>query len=213
MRRIPLVVLLAGLVSLAAAPQAAPPAGTESIRVMPLPRDGQVYVSFELAGGVTEEFRETIRSGLQTSFAYDFELRRGVPLWVDRTIAIATVVATVQFDNLTRRHQLSRLIDGRVEDALVTENQAEVDRWLTKFDRVPLFRTTELEPNAEYLRPRARPGAAAQHVVAAAVGPHGRVGARAIHLPSLTRRSRLRPSARPAGRLTACRCPRDSPWP
>ena len=54
----------------------------------------------------------------------------------------------------------SRLIDGRVEDALVTENQAEVDHWLTKFDRVPLFRTTELEPNAEYyvrVRARARP--------------------------------------------------------
>jgi hypothetical protein len=160
MRRLSLLVLLAGFVSLAAGPQAPPTAGTESIRVMPLPRDGQVYVSFELAGGVTDEFRETIRSGLQTSFAYDFELRRGVPLWVDRTIAIATVVATVQFDNLTRRHQLSRLIDGRVEDALVTENQAEVDRWLTKFDRVPLFRTTELEPNAEYyvrVRARARP--------------------------------------------------------
>ena len=42
MRRIPLLLLLAGLVSLAAAPQAAQPAGTESIRVMPLPRDGQV---------------------------------------------------------------------------------------------------------------------------------------------------------------------------
>ena len=42
----------------------------------------------------------------------------------------------------------------------MTENQAEVDRWLTKFDRVPLFRTTELEPNAEYyvrVRARARP--------------------------------------------------------
>ena len=92
MRRMPLLVLLAAWSSLAAAPQA-PPAGSESIRVMPLPRDGQVYVSFELAGGVTDELRETIRSGLQTSFAYDFELRRGVPLWVDRTIAIATVVA------------------------------------------------------------------------------------------------------------------------
>ncbi len=159
MRRIPLLVLLAAW-SLAAVPQQAPPPGSESIRVMPLPRDGQVYLSFELAGGVTDELRATIRSGLQTSFAYDFELRRGVPLWVDRTIAVATVVATVQYDNLTRRHQLSRSIDGRVESALVTEDPAEVERWLTKFDRVPLFRTTELEPNAEYyvrVRARARP--------------------------------------------------------
>ena len=72
MRCMPLLVLLAGWLSLAAAPQSAP-SGSESIRVMPLPRDGQVYVSFELAGGVTDEFRETIRSGLPTSFAYDFE--------------------------------------------------------------------------------------------------------------------------------------------
>ena len=204
--------LLAGWLSLAAAPQSQP-AGSESIRVMPLPRDGQVYVSFELAGGVTDEFRETIRSGLPTSFAYDFELRRGVPLWVDRTIAIATVVATVQFDNLTRRHQLSRLVDGRVEAALVTEDPAEVDRWLTKFDRVPLFRTTELEPNAEYLRARARPRAPTQHVVAAAMGPHRGMGARAVHVPPLTHRVRLRQRARLAGRPATARRTRDSPWP
>jgi len=155
-----LLVLLSAWVSLAAAPPQTPSTGTESIRVMPLPRDGQVYVSFELSGGVTDEIRETIRSGLQTSFAYDFELRRGVPLWVDRTIAMATVVATVQYDNLTRRHQLTRIVDGRVEAALVTEDAAEVERWLTKFDRVPLFRTSDLEANAEYyvrVRARARP--------------------------------------------------------
>ena len=38
MRRMPLLVLLAGWLSLAAAPQSAP-SGSESIRVMPLPRD------------------------------------------------------------------------------------------------------------------------------------------------------------------------------
>jgi hypothetical protein len=158
MHRFPLLAIAAWL-SIAAAPQA-PSGGAEPIRVMPLPRDGQVYVSFELAGGVTDEIRETIRSGLPTSFAYDFELRRDTALWVDRTIAVATVVATVQYDNLTRRHQLSRVIDGRVEAALVTEDPAEVVRWLTKFDRVPLFRTADLEPNAEYyvrVRARARP--------------------------------------------------------
>jgi hypothetical protein len=158
MHRFPLLAIAAWL-SIAAAPQV-PSGGAEPIRVMPLPRDGQVYVSFELAGGVTDEIRETIRSGLPTSFAYDFELRRDTALWVDRTIAMATVVATVQYDNLTRRHQLSRVIDGRVEAALVTENPAEVVPWLTKFDRVPLFRTADLEPNAEYyvrVRARARP--------------------------------------------------------
>jgi hypothetical protein len=139
---------------------AAPPLVPGPIRVTPLTRDGQLLVSFELPGAVTDEIRETIQSGLPTSFAYDFELRRGVPLWIDRTLAVATVLATVQYDNLTGRHQLSRSIDGRVEAALVTEDAATVERWLTRFDRVPIFSTADLETNAEYyvrVRAHARP--------------------------------------------------------
>jgi hypothetical protein len=132
----------------------------DGVRVTPLVRDGQLLVSFELPGGVTDEVRQTIRSGLQTSFVYDFELRRGVPLWLDRVLAVATVSATVQYDNLTGRHQLSRSIDGRVEEARTTESEAEVERWLTRFERLPLFATEGLEPNSEYyvrVRARARP--------------------------------------------------------
>jgi hypothetical protein len=140
-----------------AAPAADPP---ETVRVTPLPRDGDVFVSFALDGGVTDEVRETIASGLQTAIVYDFELRRDVPGWVDRTIATATVTASVQYDNLTRRHQLSRSVDGRVEAARVTEDIGDVVRWLTTFERLPLFSTADLEPNSEYyvrVRARARP--------------------------------------------------------
>lgn len=154
-RRLFALIVLASL-SVAAAPPLTP----GPIRVTPLARDGQLLVSFELPGAVTGEIRETIRSGLPTSFAYDFELRRGVPLWIDRTLAVATVLATVQYDNLTGRHQLSRSIDGRVEAALVTEDAATVEQWLTRFDRVPIFSTADLETNAEYyvrVRARARP--------------------------------------------------------
>jgi hypothetical protein len=145
------------LIAAPAARAADPP---DVVRVTPLPRDGEVYVSFALDGGVTDEVRETIASGLQTAFVYDFELRRDVPGWVDRTIATATVTASVQYDNLTRRHQLSRSVDGRVEAARVTEDINDVIRWLTAFERLPLFSTTELEPNSEYyvrVRARARP--------------------------------------------------------
>lgn len=154
MRRasIVLVVLLLAPAGVAAIP--------ELIRVQPLARDGQVFVSFELSGGFPEDVRQTIRSGLPTSFAYELELRRGVPLWFDRTIAHSTVVASVQYDNLTRRHQLSRSVDGRVEAALVTEDEREVERWLTAVDRLPIFSTAGLEPNGEYyvrVRAQTRP--------------------------------------------------------
>ncbi len=151
--------VLAALLALLAVPlRGAEP--DDAVHITPLVRDGRLLVSFELPGGVTDEVRETIRSGLQTSFVYDFELRRGVPLWLDRVLAVATVNATVQYDNLTGRHQLSRSIDGRVEDARTTESEAEVERWLTRFERLPLFGTDGLEPNSEYyvrVRARARP--------------------------------------------------------
>ena len=59
-------------------------AAGDAVRVTPLARDGQVYVSFSLDGGLTPDMRETIRSGLQTTYAYDIELRRGVTIWFDR---------------------------------------------------------------------------------------------------------------------------------
>src|SRR5882672_5351906 len=86
----------------------------ESLRIVPIVRDNKVLVSFELADAYTEPVRDAIASGLRTTFTYDLELRTIVPSWLDRTIVTATVAASDQFDNLTRRHTLSRTVDGRV---------------------------------------------------------------------------------------------------
>ncbi len=129
----------------------------EIIRVAPLARDGQVLVSFELTDAYTEEVREAIGSGLTTTFSYDVGLRREAPVWFDRSVDSKTVTASVRFDNLTRRYQLSRSHDGRVEDARVTEDEADVKVWMTLFERLPLFSSEALEPNSEYyLRVRVR---------------------------------------------------------
>jgi hypothetical protein len=69
-------------------------------------------------------------------------------------------VASVQHDTLTGRYQLTRTIDGRNEDTLVTDDQNAVKKFLTTFARLPLFSTVELEANVEYtvrLRVRTRP--------------------------------------------------------
>ena len=136
----------------------APGRAQSAIRVTPLPRDGVLLVTFELSGGVPDEMLAAIHSGLAITFSYDVDLRRGVPFWIDRTIATAHVAASVRYDNLTRRHQLSRMLDGRTEpDATVTENEDLVTRWLTSFERLPLFSTDLLEANSEYyVRIRAR---------------------------------------------------------
>lgn len=122
----------------------------QALRVVPIVRGDQVLVSFDLAEGFTDEVRAAIRSGLKTTFTYTVELRLAVPGWVDRNIGTATVTSSVQYDNLTRRHSLARLLDGRSEDSRISEDEAFVRTWMTKLDRLPLFRTTLLERNREY---------------------------------------------------------------
>ena len=142
------VILLAGGVGLRA--------DADDVTVLPIARDGQVLVTLDLTDGFTADVRDAIQSGLPTTFSFEVELRRGTAIWFDRTVAAVTITATVRFDNLTRRYQMSRTFDGHVEDARPTEDQEAVSRWMTHFDRIPVAPTSTLEANGEYyLRVRA----------------------------------------------------------
>lgn len=135
----------------------------ESLRIVPIVRDDKVLVSFELADAYSEDVRAAIASGLRTTFTYNVDLRMAVPAWLDRTITTVVVSASDQFDNLTRRHRLSRTIDGRVAEASVTEDEAVARRWLTTLDRVTLYQASRLDPTRDYylrISARARPMAA-----------------------------------------------------
>ena len=132
----------------------------ENVRIVPIVSDNQVLVSVDLADAYTDAVREAVSSGLRTTFTYDVELRMIVPAWVDRTIATSVVSTSDRYDNLTRRHSLSRLVDGRIDEALVTEDEAVAQKWLTSLNRLPLCRTSKLETNRDYyirIRARARP--------------------------------------------------------
>jgi hypothetical protein len=132
----------------------------EILRIVPIVSEDQVVVSVELADAYTEEVREALASGLRTTFTYDVELRMAVPVWMDRTVAAAVVAISAQYDNLTRRHSLSRTVDGRLEESLVTDDETVVERWLTALSRMPLCDTSRLDSNRDYyvrIRARARP--------------------------------------------------------
>jgi Domain of unknown function (DUF4390) len=134
--------------------------GAESLHIVPIVHEDEVLVSIELNDAYTDAVRETISSGLRTTFTYEVDLRMLVPAWVDRTIVSSVVSNSDQFDNLTRRHSLSRTIDGRVESALVTEDESVAKRWLTTLTRLPLCRTSKLEAGRDYyvrIRARTRP--------------------------------------------------------
>jgi hypothetical protein len=135
-------------------------AWADTLRVVPLVRDGHVLVTCHLDDAFTPDVRDVIQSGLKTTFTYTVELRVKVPVWVDRVVGTSTVTTTVQYDNLTRRHSISRYLDGRIDVAKVTEDETIVRDLLTAFDKLPLFKTSRLEPNREYylvVRAAARP--------------------------------------------------------
>ena len=139
---------------------AAPAFADDNLRVRPLVRDGQVLVSFSLDGGLTDEMKAVVQSGLRTTFTYTVELKLKVPAWVDRTIATAVVSTSVEYDNLTRRHTISQTLDGRIEETRIVEDPNQVAQLVTAFDRLPLFKTNVLEANREYyvlVRAEARP--------------------------------------------------------
>lgn len=149
---------LLSLLVVSAAPAAAQT--QETLRVRTLVRDGQVLVSFTLDGGLTDEMKAVVQSGLRTVFTYTVELKLKVPAWVDRKVASVVVSTSVDYDNLTRRHTISKALDGRVQESFVVEDPAQVAQMVTHFDRLPLFDTKAIEANREYyvlVRADARP--------------------------------------------------------
>ena len=127
---------------------AAPARSQETLRITPVITNNHVVVSFELNDAYTDAVREAIASGLRTTFTYQLELR--TPAWIDRTVGTTVVSTTDRYDNLTRRHTLTRTVDGRIEDVLVTEDDAVVKAWLTKWTRVPVAETARLDPARDY---------------------------------------------------------------
>jgi hypothetical protein len=122
----------------------------ESLRIVPLVVGETVVVSAELKEAYSTDLREAIASGLRTSFTYTIDLRVNPPMWVDRTVATAIVTVADEYDNLTRRHHLSRFVDGRLVDTLVTEDDEEVRRWLTTLNRVTVCATSKLDSRRDY---------------------------------------------------------------
>lgn len=126
------------------------PASEDDIRVTPLVREGEVFVSFTAPAAMTTELREAIRTGLVVTFTYGVELRERAVLWFDRTLSESEMAATVRFDNLSRTYHVSRLSDGKVIWSQTTASEDEVRTWLTGFDHLRVVPENPLVPNAEY---------------------------------------------------------------
>lgn len=123
----------------------------ENLQIKPvLIHDNHVVVSYVLEDAYNASVKDAISSGLRTTFSYDLELRTKVPAWIDRVIATVNVTVTDEYDNLTRRHHLTRAVDGRIEDDTITEDEAVVKTWLTTGTRIPLCETRQVDSTRDY---------------------------------------------------------------
>jgi hypothetical protein len=118
--------------------------------VAPLARGDTILVSFSTSRGLTPSIEQAIESGLPTTFTYDVELRRPSFLWFDKLVSSARIAATVRFDPLTRRYHVTLAQDGRVAEERATDRADEMRRWVSVFERLPLFSTRELVEHTEY---------------------------------------------------------------
>jgi hypothetical protein len=149
----------------AAAPTSAATPATDTddavIVVAPIARGDTILVSFSTSRALTPSIAQAIESGLPTTFTYDVELRRPSFLWFDKLVSSARIAATVRFDPLTRRYHVTLLQDGRVAEERATDRADEVRRWVSIFERLPLFSTRELTEHTGYsvhVRGRTTPG-------------------------------------------------------
>ena len=122
----------------------------QALRVIPLVRNDRVQVTVELRDGFTRDVRAAIHSGLKTTFTYTIDLRVDASGWFDRTISSAVVTSSVEYDNLERKYEVERRIDGRVDNTLVSANEDEVRVWMTHMKELRLFPTSLLVRNREY---------------------------------------------------------------
>lgn len=120
----------------------------EAVRITPIMNEQKVLVSFELTDAYNDAIRQSIGSGLRTTFSYDVALR--VVAWVDRTIATAVVTTSDQYDNLTRQHRLIKSVDGRQIESMVTDDEKVAREWLTTWKRLTLCDTSKLDPTRDY---------------------------------------------------------------
>jgi hypothetical protein len=130
----------------------------DAIRVTPLVvDDGRVFASFSAPALVTADARAVLKSGLLLTFTYTVEVRRPSAIWFDPTFGRLEVSASLKYDNLTSRYQVSKSQGDRVDWSKVTDNEPQALTWMTEFEKLLVPLESALEPNADYyLRVRAR---------------------------------------------------------
>ena len=98
-------------------------------------------VSYHVTGGLTEDARDRIHSGIPVRFRHRIELRarRAVPIWPSHEVGQTTVDTQVEYDSLTQQYRLRRNTRVRgderpepITEEAVTDSPDEMEAWMTQ---------------------------------------------------------------------------------
>jgi hypothetical protein len=125
--------------------------------VVPTVADGQVLVSFVLAGAFDEAILARIDSGLPTSFVYRLELVRDRKRWWDDQVAEATLEVVAMYNAVSQEYLVNFKRDGKLVESRLARSKLELEAAMTRFERVPLFALADVRASGDSrLRLRAR---------------------------------------------------------
>jgi len=120
------------------------------VDLVPLVRKHAIRVSFAMRDAFSPDVEQAVASGLQVNFDYEVQLKKVRTLWLNQKLVSRRIRTTVVYDNLTKRHKLTREIDGQIVATEVVSDPEVMRRFMTRFENLELFDVALLEPNSEY---------------------------------------------------------------
>ncbi|MBI3091561.1 MAG: DUF4390 domain-containing protein [Candidatus Tectomicrobia bacterium] len=141
------LILLGGLFLSAVVLGGAEGASLTSVRVSNSPAHLHVYANME--GGITEEIKEAIHSGIPTTFTYLIQLRRHRRFRIDATDFQTAVRQTVKYDALKKEYLFTTDASG-VTTQTIEKDFSKVKQLLQGLDRVALMPPARLKQEGTY---------------------------------------------------------------
>ena len=99
----------------------------------------RVLLSFQLQDGLDREIVERVRSGLPTSFTFEFELLRDRKRWLDRPIERSDLQVIAMFDAVASEYLVNYKLDGKLVESRMVRSLDELRTAMTRFEGLPAF--------------------------------------------------------------------------
>jgi len=110
----------------------------------------QWTASVRLNGGLTDEMRERIEAGLETTIEYRLQVCRHRSFLPDQSLVKRRIECAVRYDALTQQYTLTRRVDGDLQVTRVTDDPLVMAGFLTALRDEPLLSAAEVGEGQDF---------------------------------------------------------------